>query len=245
MVVIRIWSRSGVGWGDVPITSADCTVATGPIPCRCMIHLSTHSDNLWTSFCAGTLSECWEKQGLCLQGDRHFTFTFSGRTQSIHKHTRWFQSTVSAIVLSVSRLMWSRVTQRRDNWSGRGHLSWILKHEKEPTSKEEEPSKQRNLQLPRTTVKERIGRRKKEPVGCCTMGVEGRARVLGDKAKRQKPNPASSYRPGEGFEFYVNLFLFVQQKYTAGVKTVSRQPASLIKNILGLPWWRSGWESAC
>ena len=72
------------------------------------------------------------------------------------------------------------------------------------------------------------------------MGVEGRARVLGDKAKRQKPNPASSYRPGEGFEFYVNLFLFVQQKYTAGVKTVSRQPASLIKNILGLPWWRSG-----
>lgn len=63
------------------------------------------------------------------------------------------------------------------------------------------------------------------------MGVEGKARVLGDKAKRQKSNPASSYRPGEGFEFYYNIFLFVQQKDTAGVKTVSRQLTSLIKNI--------------
>lgn len=51
-------------------------------------------------------------------------------------------------------------------------------------------------------------------MGCCPTDTEGEARVLGDKAKTQLPNPASPQTPGKGLEFYYNLFIInaMQQK---------------------------------
>lgn len=82
-------------------------------PSRCLAR-SLHSDNVWTSLCTRTCAERWERQGLCLRGDRQFIFTTEvgeGRSK-----TR-VQSAASARGISVNSRRDLHFARRRADWS--------------------------------------------------------------------------------------------------------------------------------
>lgn len=135
-------------------------------------------------------------------------------------------------MISVNRLMWCRVTPGKGDWPvraspRRGHLSWTLKHEKQPASKEKELPKQRNLQLHRTWVNERTGRFEKEQACCAVrMVAEQEPWVIIKQKSRGQVLLALTDR-AKGLDL-----LQVQQKDIAGVKTASRQLIPSTKTTL-------------
>ena len=158
--------------------------------------------------------------------------------QSINKPTRWLQSVVSAMVLSVNRLICSRITQRRGDWSGRtsprrDHLSWILKHEKQPPSIEEELSKQRNLQLQRVTVEERLADARSSKWIVVKRAERVRQEYWAIKQKGSHQILQALRLQAKGLNFII-IYLHVcnATERLAGVKTASCLPISLIRNIL-------------
>lgn len=224
MAVIRIWSGRG-GAGEIypsqaptALLRSETGIETYSIPFHCMIYLFIHLDHLWTSFSAWTWCEWVGRSKISVFRETDIPSLHLVRNnQSLSKPEDDFR--VRSVPWCFQQIDWYALeSQRRGDWSGRTspqkapHLSWISKAWKATNSVGEE-LKQRSLPLQRVTVEERLAdaRRSKRAVG--SVGTEGGARVLGDKAKKAAVEAHAIRLQAKGLTF-ITIYSYVQCRKT-------------------------------